>query len=777
VGGKKKKQTVGYKYYLGLQFMLCYGPIKEMFGIKVGDRTAYQSSNAGGPDANITSDGEYIVKGKTELFGGEDHEGGVGAKGKKTYSLFALPAESGRHGSWNRFSKVHTGTLFSNTGGDFHVKLGSDTQSVLGYLNNKISGEVPAYRGLCYLTAEKFWIGNNAYLKPWEFNVSRYPTMPTSSFNEIGNDANPAHMMYELMNNADWGMGYPQTAFDLPTFTAAAEALSDEGLGLSMIWSASDSIEKFIGSILDHIDGSLYLDTFSGLFVLKLIRGDYVLGSLQVFDDTNIVDMQSFSRRGWGETVNELTVVYRDQNTNKNVPLTAQDMANITLQGTTINKETSYPGISNGNLASQIALRDLRVLAAPLARVKFRVNKEAWDLSVGEVFKLSWPKYGLSEVVFRVGTLDFGNLNDGHILVTCIEDVFALPTNTYTTPQASGFVEPLISPINAPNRLTRELTYYEVSQILGEQVNEAIPDDDGFMVSSAVKPTGSSYEFILFVRATGDTGEFTEISVGDFSSFAEITTEMIPEFASTVVYENGIDMDEVELGVLCQINDEMMVPYFHDPDTFTISFYRGMLDTLPQTHAIGSNIFSNGENFALNDTQYTAGDQLDVRLLPSTGAGTLQINDADQDQLTFIGRATFPLPPANLQVEGLPTYVTQGMTSGVFNITWKHRDRVQQTGDFVYQDDGDIGPEVGVTYTLRLYNELGALVHTEAAFTDNFYDWTNEVADSGFGGLNSEIQMLLDTNRGAYTAYQNHDYTFRRADYGYSYGMFYGGYV
>ena len=778
MGGGSKSQTVGYKYYLGLQFMLCYGPIKEMFGIKIGDRTAYQSINAGGPDDNITSSAEYIVKGKTELFGGEDHEGGVGAFGRKTYSLFLSVVDSGRHGSWNRISKVHTGTKFNNMGGDFNVKMGSDSQTVLGYLDNQISGEVPAYRGICHVTAKKFYIGNNAYLKPWEFNVSRYPSMPTSTVDEIGDDANPAHMMYELMNNVDWGMGYPQSAFDLPSFASAAQTLSDEGLGLSMIWSASDSIESFISNILDHIDGSLYLDTFSGLFVMQLVRDDYDINTLQIFDESNIVDMQSFSRRGWGETINELTVVYKDGATNKNIPLTTQDMANITLQGTTINKETSYPGISNGNLATQIALRDLRVLSAPLARVKFRVNKQAWDLAVGQVFKLVWPKYGLNEVVFRVGTLDFGNLNDGHILVTCIEDVFALPTNTYTSPEPSGFVEPLIAPVDAVNRIHRELGYWEVVQLLGEQAGADIPDGDGFMASSATKPTGSSYEFILFVRATGFTGEFDEIASGDFAAYAEFTTELAAENETiNVVYENGIDMDEILLGTLCQINDEWVVPFFHDPDTFTISFYRGMLDTLPVIHAIGSKIFSSGENVAINDTQYTDGEQLDIRLLPSTGAGTLQINDASQDQLTFDGRMHKPLAPANLRVEGLPAFVAQGMTAGVFNILWTHRDRLQQTGDFVYQDDGDIGPEAGVTYDLRLYNEDDVLSHTEAAFADNFYDWTDEVADSGIGGLNSLIKMELDTNRGGDTAYQNHVYSFRRADYGYSYGMFYGGFV
>jgi hypothetical protein len=70
------------------------------------------------------------------------------------------------------------------------------------------------------------------------------------------------------------GLGY-STAEIGASFTAAADALYTEGFGLSLIWQQDSSIEEFIGSVLDHIDATLFIDRRTGLWELKLIRADY----------------------------------------------------------------------------------------------------------------------------------------------------------------------------------------------------------------------------------------------------------------------------------------------------------------------------------------------------------------------------------------------------------------------------------------------------------------------------------------------------------------------
>jgi len=58
--GSSKKQTVGYRYYMGIHFGLCHGPVDEVQQIKVGDRAAWAGS--------VTANSTIRVK-KPNLFG------------------------------------------------------------------------------------------------------------------------------------------------------------------------------------------------------------------------------------------------------------------------------------------------------------------------------------------------------------------------------------------------------------------------------------------------------------------------------------------------------------------------------------------------------------------------------------------------------------------------------------------------------------------------------------------------------------------------------------
>ena len=64
MGSGNKKQTVGYKYYLGMHLVLCHGPIDKLMRIKFDNKTAWTGSATGGA---ITVD-------KTDLFGGESSQ-------------------------------------------------------------------------------------------------------------------------------------------------------------------------------------------------------------------------------------------------------------------------------------------------------------------------------------------------------------------------------------------------------------------------------------------------------------------------------------------------------------------------------------------------------------------------------------------------------------------------------------------------------------------------------------------------------------------------------
>jgi hypothetical protein len=75
MGGSSKKQTVGYRYRMGLHLVLCQGPVDAVQEIQMGERTAW-----GDASRAPLSSGHGLASlsiNKPTLFGGDEREGGV----------------------------------------------------------------------------------------------------------------------------------------------------------------------------------------------------------------------------------------------------------------------------------------------------------------------------------------------------------------------------------------------------------------------------------------------------------------------------------------------------------------------------------------------------------------------------------------------------------------------------------------------------------------------------------------------------------------------------
>jgi len=123
--GGSKKQTVGYKYYLGCHMGLCHGPIDAITEIQVDKRVAW---------TGFVTEGTITVDAPT-LFGGEKREGGVS--------------------------------------GAITVEMGYPGQLPNAYLQSQLGSDVPAFRGVASLVFNQTYMGNNPYLKPWKFKAVR----------------------------------------------------------------------------------------------------------------------------------------------------------------------------------------------------------------------------------------------------------------------------------------------------------------------------------------------------------------------------------------------------------------------------------------------------------------------------------------------------------------------------------------------------------------------------------------------------------------------------
>ncbi|MCG2575349.1 hypothetical protein LVY74_17605, partial [Acinetobacter sp. ME22] len=65
---KKKKQTIGYRYYASTHLILCHGPVDNVSKIKFSSKTAMNTTVA----ENLR-----VLVAKPNLFGGDDSAGGI----------------------------------------------------------------------------------------------------------------------------------------------------------------------------------------------------------------------------------------------------------------------------------------------------------------------------------------------------------------------------------------------------------------------------------------------------------------------------------------------------------------------------------------------------------------------------------------------------------------------------------------------------------------------------------------------------------------------------
>jgi len=672
--GSKGSAVTGYKYYMDMHMVLGYGPVDSIDEIYVGDRLL--------TDTPITGSSTVYMD-KPELFGGTEREGGVQ--------------------------------------GYVDFEFGEPTQSINAYLAAAIGGLVPAFRGVlgvilksCYLTA------NNPYIKQWMFLLNRRnirtdgTTQWQPSYAAVGDDMNGVHIIRECLTDTDWGMGYSFTFIDETSFLAAAIKIHSEGLGISFYWANATSIEEFVMMVLEHIDATLYIDPQLGKFVIKLIRDDYVVGDLDSYDESNVLELQKYDTKLWGETINTMTVVYTDfSNRGKDNSVTVHNQGNITMQGGVVPKKKAYPGITNSDDAAKIAARDLMVLSSPLRVLKMKVNRKAWNLNIGGVFKFSWAKHQAVDVVFRVGHVDFGELLDGTITVDAIEDVFARTSNVYLGSQANLWSSPNTTPVPLTYQSVLTASYWDIAN--NGFVNlDTLDDLDEYLMTFGYVNIGDYYGYRINVSPDG-AGTYIETGSGPSSPYCTLAST-ISAGATVIPYQNGANMAKAVAGGkhYIYLDGECMRIDSIDTVNHEITVGRGCIYSVPKQHTSGAVILfpTVGAGWETLDQVHTAGEDLDVKLLPKTSLGTLPIASATQINVTVDERSVLPYPAAHLLINSV--YNATDVNTATVTVDWSGRNRLIDTADLI--DDSvsaSSTEEAGTSYIVNVYNQVDSLVFTD----------------------------------------------------------------
>jgi hypothetical protein len=163
VGGSSKKQTVGYRYYLGMHMVLCHGPVDKLKEIIIGDKTAW----VGDADASpITID-------EPSLFGGDSGEGGVSGT---VDLLWGGPTQAVNDYLLTQVGGSETlpapGAL-SDAQKQIFISIGALDETGAAWSAFATNASVPAFRGVTSAVLRQCYLGNNPYIKPWAFKAQR----------------------------------------------------------------------------------------------------------------------------------------------------------------------------------------------------------------------------------------------------------------------------------------------------------------------------------------------------------------------------------------------------------------------------------------------------------------------------------------------------------------------------------------------------------------------------------------------------------------------------
>lgn len=750
--GKSKKQYAGTKYSMGMHMVLCKGPVDSIKQISADNKLLY---------AGTLGAGELEIIAPT-FWGGEKREGGIE--------------------------------------GVIEVMMGEDTQPPNSYLQSIIGDDIPAFRGVVSLLWNSLYYSMNPYVKPWAVVVRRLNVLSNGvaqwypSKVDIAGDMNPAHMIKESLNDNDWGLGYPDTELDLPSFVEAADRLHSEQIGLSMILDSEGSILSFIEEVLEHVSGRLYVSPTTGLFTLKLIRKDYDVATIPLLDESNIKSIDSFERKTWHDTVNQINVTFLDRETWKEQTITVHDLGNIESQSALVSRTQTYRGATNAALASRLATRDLALLSKSLRKLSITCLRSAFDLEAGDVFKFSWASLFSENVPYRIIEVDYGDFRDSYVKIVAIEDAISMPGASESLVDVQPEDTDYLPDLSSEGALSRvdELTHWQMHQEFSQADINALPTDP---CHAGILSQNKYSHFINFQVYKHITGNYAYDFDGDFCTTGRLSSALTVENVSTVQAETEIaqvvgNLPTHIVGVggnnpweapltpggteilgyayigqeLVHITRVESVPNgvgsqpFWDPHgattaratTFALLIQRGMFDTVPMPHAAGTRIWFIEDYHAVDPETYVTGDDPYYKTLAVTGAGKEAESTAGIVSVTMEGRASLPLPPGNIRVDLLvhnPTPV------GAVTVTldWFHRDKDLQTSEaIITQDHSHIGNGAGFEYILQVEDSNGTILRgpiaiPEAAASTPTYDLDMTATDITVATTNNAVVVKVWT--------------------------------
>lgn len=738
-------------YFLSVDFGICHGPVDALTEFKVDDRSVWSGE---------ITDQKRLTIYKPTLFGGPEKEGGV--VGVIDFSP----------GTWEDELNVFRPYYLGKDIDEVPQYRGTCTALLRGLVKtpgeNGDPVEPPSGGGGFFESLKNFiifatsggevsesfyWASNLANIKPAAFRVRRAPKPPSFPADRRmidGSTANPAAIILEVLTSDEFGMWAPVENIDIQSFVDAADILHDENFGLAFNWVKQEQIESFINLILNHIAGTVFISHVTGLVTIRLSRGGYDPEALPVLSPDN-AKLETYKRRSWGETVNEVVVKWRNPVNEQEESVSVQDGANVAMQGSLVSTTVDLPGIRSPQNALRAAQRELQSQSTPLANIRIKVDRRVLTLEPSGLFRLNWDRYGISNMVFRVTKVEIGTLMDNEITLEAIEDVFGMPETAIFEDPGTEWEDSNEQPRPALADTAFTLPFYFLANVIGENEAQQYEYPSALAASMVVQDGADTAKYDLFTERPNNQGDLVKTLLGSFTlaSTGELGEPLEGEVRSDASLINLIGGRIARAGAFVWIGKgtgeadvgELALIESRNGSTYTL--LRGVLDTTPAVWPAGTDIWVFDDvSLGIDRTERSVGEYARYWACPVTSLGTLDIDDAPVYGDTLNDRAYLPYRPGNVRVNGLlfPTELDEADLS----ITWAHRDRMMETTTIQPFDAGNLG-NPDVTYRVRIYDaDTDDLITTLDNITGTSVSYTAEQEAADTGTVKSNIRVLVD---------------------------------
>lgn len=621
---------------------------------------------------------------------------------------------------------------------------------------DQIGDKSPSYGGLCYAflahaTAfgQPAYIGNSPQAPEITLELARIPWGPNDSaalyqkpilvdsnrYKTLGDDtsslldtnayeANPAHVIYEILTNTRWGMAKPAADIDHHSFFSAATILADELLGMTMLIDQQENWDDILEDVQKFADGLLFEDVVTGKIQFRLLRlvlpADaryqdtwYSSTSWPVFDASNVQGDVELSRSGWDEVVNDIRVQYTSRSYDYSTKIVQlKNDANFARQDERVQLQATYAAAHCDYVALRLAEREMRAFGYTRARIKMRVNRDGWKLNRGDRFILNWEPLGISNMVFRVGEIEDGTLEDPTIEVQAFEDIYKLADTEYTSP-TDGWTDPSGADPVAPGAVAMLEMPYNLS-------------GDGPRRSFVkLASQGDPYTTGCKLWWSDGTGPMQKLS----ANVPYAPTGILQSALSLEEYTSSITIQGVSLASqiaslggsgggsnLALVGDEIIAWDSHavnaDGTVTLAGVLRGVLDTIPATHGIGARLWILNDR-ALREGKAQGADYPETCTFQAYNSkGEISLATSPTVSATSTSRQFRPFPPGRFRVgsdASLAASVVDRVQVGTLALAWANRNRLTQAPGVVAQDGNPITSESGQATEIRLFQGMAGM--------------------------------------------------------------------